>query len=53
MAQDEAALQQIAEGWGRGEWVLLAHVRLNPDIGRWEPVEDSPWSRWTVRRVGP
>jgi len=52
-AQEGAALQQLAAGWARGEWVLLAHVGVNPQTGRWEAVENSPWSRWTVRRVGP
>ena len=53
VAQSDAALRQVAEGWGRGECNLLTHVALNPETGRWQTVEDSPWGTWTIRRVGP
>ena len=53
VAQSDAALAQVAEGWGRGECNLLTHVAENPETGQWETVENSPWGRWTIRRVGP
>lgn len=53
VAQSDAALEWVAEGWGRGECNLLTHVALNPETGRWQSVEDSPWGTWTIRRVGP
>lgn len=53
VAQSDAALQQIAEGWASGECNLLTHVGMNPETGNWQTVEDSPWRTWTIRRAGP
>lgn len=53
VAQSDAALQQIAEGWASGECNLLTHVEMNPETGNWQTREDSPWSTWTIRRAGP
>jgi hypothetical protein len=52
-AQSSEALQQMAEGWGRGVWTELRTLGLNPETGRFEPAEDSPYARWEVRVVAP
>ena len=52
-AQSDEALEMVAEGWGRGEWVELNFVGMNPETQRFERVEGSPWTRWQVRKVGP
>ena len=52
-AQTPEALDAMASGWGRGVWAELHSQYQNPETGEFESVEGSPWSRWTVRRVGP
>ena len=52
-AQSDEALQQVAEGWGRGVWTELRTLGLNPETGQFESPEASPYARWEVRVVAP
>lgn len=52
-AQSDDALQQVAEGWGRGVWTELRTLGLNPETGQYEAPESSPYARWEVTVVGP
>lgn len=52
-AQTSVALSQVTEGWGRGQCNLLTHVAVNPETGNWETIDPSPWSTWTIQKVGP
>lgn len=52
-AQSPEALSMVAEGWGRGQCNALTHVMRNPDTGEWSTVDQTPYSTWTIRQVGP
>lgn len=52
-AQSNDLLEQVTEGWGRGQCDPLTHVGLNPETGAWQTIDPSPWTGWTIRQIGP
>ena len=51
-AQSNAALEQVAEGFGRGQCSPLTHQALNPETREWMTIDPSPWTGWTITRIG-
>lgn len=43
-AQSSAALEQVAEGFGRGLRNPLTHPGLNPETRAWMTIDPSPWT---------
>jgi hypothetical protein len=52
-AQGNEALEQVTEGFGRGQCDPLTHQALDPETRLWETIDPSPWAGWTVTRIGP
>lgn len=53
VAQSDAALRQVATGFGRGQCSPLTHVALHPETRAWMTIDPSPWAGWTITQVGP
>jgi hypothetical protein len=51
--QSSAALEQMTEGFGRGQCDALAHLALSPETREWTSIDPSPWAGWIVKRIGP
>ena len=52
-AQSNVALEQVTEGFGRGQCNPLTHQGVNPETGTWMTIDPSPWTGWTIERIGP
>lgn len=52
-AQSNETLEQVAEGFGRGQCNPLTHQGLNPETRAWMTIDPSPWTGWAIERVGP
>lgn len=53
VAQSNETLEQVAEGFGRGECSILTHQALDPETRTWATIDPSPWAGWAIERVGP
>lgn len=52
-AQSNAALEQVTDGFGRGRCDPLTHQYLDPETRVWKNLDPSPWTGWTVEKIGP
>lgn len=52
-AQSNAALEQLTDGFGRGACEPLTHQGLNPETRDWMSIDPSPWTGWTIKKIGP
>lgn len=52
-AQTGAALDQVIEGFGRGQCDALTHQALDPTTRQWMTIDPSPWDGWVVKKIGP
>jgi hypothetical protein len=52
-AQSDEDLAKVAEGWGRGRCDALTQVAINPQSGEWTTLEQTPYTTWTIRKIGP
>ena len=52
-AQSSAALEQVAEGFGRGQCNPLTHQAVNPETRAWMSIDPSPWTGWTIEKIRP
>ena len=52
-AQGNDALEQVTEGFGRGQCDPLTHQGLDPEARAWMTIDPSPWTGWTIEKIGP
>jgi hypothetical protein len=52
-AQTNEALAQVVDGWARGRCDALTQLAENPQTGAWVNTTSTPYTTWSIRKVGP